>query len=93
MKAIEILRTAAALLPVLASTVQAVEVSLPPGTDGAKKMEAVRLLLQTAYESEQTTAVAFAQVWPVLQVSIAAIVAANNTAGVFKKRGEPATTN
>ena len=73
------------LMPIATSLVQAVEATLPAGTPGAAKLDVVKVGLQSAYNASGTVATEFATIWPHLQAIIAAIVAALNSIGVFKK--------
>ena len=85
MSFLAVLQLVVQLLPLVSQIVQVVETTMPAGTSGAQKLDAVRSILQAGYATEQTVAIEFTKVWPVLQASIAAIVAANNAVGVFTK--------
>ena len=81
-----IIKTVLGLLPVVVEAVKAIETALPESGAGAQKLEIIKATLSSAYEVANDTVASFESIWPVLSSMIAAIVAAFNAAGVFKKK-------
>jgi len=85
MQFFEILKLIISLLPLLIKAIQAVEEAIPGGGKGADKLELLKSLVQTAYETSNKVTVSFEQLWPSLAGTIQAIVKAFNNTGTFKK--------
>lgn len=78
------------ILPLISGFVQQVENMFPTGGAGATKLEAVRKLLESVYEEMGDIGVTFTELWPSLSKAVAAIVAAANALGLFKKSAQTA---
>jgi hypothetical protein len=85
MKFLEAARLVLSLVPTLIAAVRAIEDALPDGGNGALKLEAVRGLLQSAYETATDQVQKFETVWPTLKRAIDVIVGLFNSVGLFKK--------
>lgn len=82
---VQILKLVVMLLPMIVEIVRAVELAMPEKGQGAAKLEAVRVMLQSVYSSTTEALPAFEQVWTAAQGIINATVAMYNAAGIFKK--------
>lgn len=69
------------LLPIAIQLVQTLEATLPSGTPGAAKMDAVKNGLTSVVAAEGTLAPLFEQAWPVIQALVSSLV------GTFRKHG------
>lgn len=85
MQFFEILKLIISLFPLLIKAIQAVEEAIPVGGKGADKLELLKSLVQTAYETSNKVSASFEQIWPALSGTVKAIVTAFNNTGTFKK--------
>jgi hypothetical protein len=85
MKFISVVRIIVGLLPVLIDAIKAAEEAIPGKGKGELKLIMIRGVLEAAYSAATDAEATFEQVWPAIQRTITSIVAAFNTAGVFKK--------
>lgn len=86
MQFIAIIKAALALLPVIIEAIKALEAAMPESGAGSAKLGVIRATLDAGYEKAADTVGTFDQIWPVLEKMIAAVVAAYNVAGIFKKK-------
>lgn len=84
MQYIQILKLVLTLFPLLVETVKAIEAAIPQGGQGQAKLEAVRVVLESAYKTANDATVAFEALWPMLSQTVTAIVAMLNATGQFK---------
>jgi len=84
-KLLTILQLIAALGPALIGFLQAIEDALPQGGFGQQKLEAVLQMVRGAFDTLKDIDVTFDEVRPVLERTIAALVALFNATGKFKK--------
>lgn len=81
----EILKLVISLLPILLQAIKAVEQAIPETGKGAEKLDLIKGLVQTSYETSSKLSVSFEQLWPTVQGAVQAIVNAFNKTGTFKK--------
>ena len=75
------LRAVVSLLPAVLDAIKAIEAAIPTSGQGAMKLEAVRVLVQSVYDAADKAAPAFDALWPHLQT------AANTFVAMFNKLG------
>ena len=85
MQFFEILKLVISLLPTLIQAIQAVEKAIPDSGKGGEKLELIKGVVQTAYDTSSKLSVSFEQLWPTVSGTIKAIVNAFNNTGTFKK--------
>ena len=78
MNFIETVRAMIGLLPLLVSAIKAVEEAIPGQGAGEAKLSAVRVMLEAANGVAVGGLVKFEQLWPAIQSTIGALVAAFN---------------
>lgn len=81
----EILKLVIGLLPLLLQAIKAVEQAIPDTGKGSEKLELIKGLVQTSYDTSSKLSVSFEQLWPTVQGTVQAIVNAFNNTGTFKK--------
>jgi hypothetical protein len=81
----EILKLVIGLLPLLLQAIKAVEQAIPDTGKGSEKLELIKGLVQTSYDTSSKLSVSFEQLWPTVQGTVQAIVNAFNKTGTFKK--------
>lgn len=84
MQYVQILKLVLSLFPLLVETVKAIEAAIPQGGQGQAKLEAVRVVLESAYKAATDMSVTFETLWPMLSQTVAAIVTMLNATGQFK---------
>ena len=82
---IQIMKLVVMLLPMIVEIVRAVETAMPEKGQGAAKLEAVRVMVESVYKVASDSMPAFEQVWAAAQGIVAATVSLYNATGVFKK--------
>lgn len=85
MQFFEILKLVIGLLPLLIQAIKAVEQAIPEGGKGADKLELIKGVVQTAYDTSSKLSVSFEQLWPTVSGTIQTIVKTFNNTGAFKK--------
>lgn len=85
MQFLEIAKLIISLFPLLIQAVQAVESAIPASGNGQQKLELIKSIIQTSYESSNKFVASFEQLWSPLSSVVQAIVSAFNAAGIFKK--------
>jgi len=85
MKFLTILKAIIALLPMVIEAIKAVEEAIPGQGKGEAKLAAIRAILEGAYAAAQDIGLTFSELWPALEKTIAGLVGAFNSAGVFRK--------
>jgi hypothetical protein len=80
-----IIRTVLALLPVIIDAVKAIEAAFPVSGQGASKLQAIRNIIESAYNTVTDATVTFDKLWPAIQSAIGAVVSLGNSTGLFKK--------
>jgi hypothetical protein len=85
MQFFEILKLVISLFPLLIKAIQAVEEAIPDAGRGQEKLELIKGVVQTTYETSTKLSMSFEQLWPSLSGTIKAIVNAFNNTGIFKK--------
>lgn len=66
------------LIPALITLIKEIEKVIPAAGQGAAKLAAVRQIVEAAYSG-------FAEIWPVLEKVVAALVGLFNATGAFGK--------
>jgi len=84
-KFLAIVKTLVSLLPLLIEAIKAVEEAIPGKGAGEAKLAAVRAMLEASYAVANDLGLTFAELWPAIEKTVAGLVGALNTAGVFKK--------
>jgi hypothetical protein len=84
MKFIAAARLIVALMPILVAAIKSAEELFPEGGNGATKLALVRGLIESAYATASDTEATFDEIWPTLKRAIDSIVAAFNSARVFR---------
>jgi hypothetical protein len=82
---IEILKLILQLFPLIIEAIKAVEAAIPSNGKGQEKLELIKGIVQTSYESSNKLVGSFEQLWPALSGVIKSIVTAFNATGIFKK--------
>jgi hypothetical protein len=85
MQYIVIIRAVLALLPVIIEAVKAIESAFPVGGQGAVKLQAIRNIIEAAYNTVADATLSFDKLWPAIQSAIGAVVSLGNSTGLFKK--------
>ena len=85
MQFFEILKLVIGLLPILIQAIKAVEQAIPESGKGADKLELIKGVVQTAYDTSNKLSVSFEQLWPTVSGTIQTIVKTFNNTGAFKK--------
>ena len=90
MKYFAILRAMIDLLPFVIELIKVAEEAIPDKDDGGKstgeqKLAFVRAQLEAGYKQATDTTLKFEELWPAVSAQIAALVAAYNAVGVFRK--------
>ncbi|KON79412.1 hypothetical protein PA01_12795 [Azoarcus sp. PA01] len=85
MQALQTLKLILSLLPLILEVVRAIEDALPAGGNGAAKLALLRQTIEAAYSTVTGATVAFEQLWPALERTVAAVVSLYNATGVFKQ--------
>ncbi len=85
MQYVMIIRTVLALLPVIIDAEKAIESAFPVGGQGAAKLQAIRNIIEAAYNTVADATVTFDKLWPAIQSAIGAVVSLGNSTGLFKK--------
>lgn len=85
MQFLQILKLTISLLPLLVDAIKTIEAAMPGSGNGAAKLEALRVLLQSSYTGATDAFGTFEQVWPKIQDVAGGLVAAFNKTGVFSK--------
>lgn len=75
MNFLAILKTLVTLLPTIIQAIQALETALPESGQGAKKLEALKTVVQSAYSVANDTSLAFESLWPAISTTVSALVA------------------
>jgi phage-related protein len=83
---ISIIKTIIALLPILRDLINAAEAFFPEKGAGYQRLEFVKALFQTAYETASKVEQPFSALWPVVEKVIALLVP------VFTKKTETVTS-
>lgn len=78
-------RVILSLLPALIEAIKAIEAAFPASGQGPLKLELVRSIVEQAYNAGTGALAKFEDIWPVLQKTIASLVAFMNSTGIFKK--------
>ena len=81
----EILRLVISLVPLLIQAIKAVEAAIPDSGKGGEKLELIRGMVESSYESSNKLVGSFEALWPAVSGTIKAIVSAFNNTGTFKK--------
>lgn len=92
MNIIKMLSLIPALLPGISDAIRQVETLFPDGGQGAAKLAAVRGLLDGVVTASGEFSVEFGELWPVLERTVAGLVAAFNAAGIFKSAAKVVAT-
>lgn len=74
-----ILKTLVTLLPTIIQAIQTLEAALPESGNGSKKLEALKAVVQSAYNVANDTSLAFDAIWPAISTVVSGLVA------MFKK--------
>lgn len=90
MNAIGMISAVSSLFPVVVESVHAIEQAIPQAGAGQTKLALVKTWVEEAFNALQTSTTTFTAVWPVVEKTIATLVAFYNTSGVFKKADAPA---
>lgn len=85
MQFFEIAKLVIGLFPLLIQAVQAVEAAIPVSGNGQQKLELIKSIIQSSYESSNKVMVTFEQLWTPLSSVVKSIVTAFNASGIFKK--------
>lgn len=86
MNFLEKAKMALGLLPVVIETIKAIENAIPVAGKGKDKLELVKNVLQTTFETSNQSIDVFQELWPTLQSIIGAVVSTFNTLGIFKAK-------
>lgn len=73
------------LLPAIIDGIKALEKAMPEAGQGAAKLNALRALLQGAYETGEHAAGAFEALWPTISRVVGSLVDTFNRSGMFKR--------
>lgn len=74
-----LLKTLATLVPTLLQIITLLDEAMPESGQGAKKIAALKTVVQSAYSVSTDTSVAFEKLWPAIETVVAGLVA------LFKK--------
>lgn len=85
MQFIQILKLVISLFPLIIDAIKAVEAAIPDSGKGAEKLELIRNVVQTSYDTSNKLVAPFEQLWPAFEGTIRAIVNAFNKTGIFTK--------
>lgn len=83
-----ILKALLTILPAVIEAIRAIEAAIPASGKGADKLAVLRELIAGAYDTAGDVGVAFADLWPTIERTVASVVALFNKAGVFKTSAE-----
>lgn len=75
MSFLAVIKVVISLLPTLLELVKSLEALMPESGQGSKKLEALKSIVQSAYETAQDTTTAFETVWPAISGTVSALVA------------------
>lgn len=89
-KFLNILAIVSQLFPLVLSFIRNLEEAFPQSGQGGAKLEMLRKLLESAFESIGQVGVTWAEIWPRLNVMINSVVAMYNALGTFRKPAPPA---
>ena len=84
MQLLAILKLIITYLPMIIELIKVVEKQFPEANLGKMKLEAVRGMLETAFDQADDFTDKFDDVWPVLEKTIGKVVAFLNATGGFK---------
>lgn len=73
------------LFPAIIEAVKAAEAALPQSSQGALKLEAIKVALESAFNTIQNIEGKFETYWPAISGAVGAVVSMFNAAGLFKK--------
>jgi len=82
---IVIIKAVLSMLPLIIEAVKTLESAFPAPGQGASKLSAVRMIVESAYSAASDATVKFDQLWPSIQSAISAVVSLANSTGLFKK--------
>ena len=82
---VTLLKAILLLLPTLIEAIRAIEAAVPVGGKGADKLQLLRELIAGVYDTAGDVGVAFADLWPTIERTVASVVALFNRSGVFAK--------
>lgn len=85
MNYLAIIKLVLSLLPLIIEAVKTIESAYPMSGKGQLKLELVKSVIEQAYNSGTGFVSKFEDVWPVIQKTIASVVAFMNETGLFKK--------
>ena len=80
---IETARAVILWLPILISTMKAIEEAIPGEGKGEQKLAAVRGILEGIVSA--TNSASFAAMWPMLETAAKVVVSAFNATGIFQR--------
>lgn len=81
---IKILQAVLLTLPAVIEAIRAIEAAVPVGGKGADKLQLLREMVASVYDTAGDVGVAFADLWPTLERTVTGVVALFNKSGVFK---------
>lgn len=67
-------KTIVSLLSTIIQAIQILEVALPETGQGAKKLEALKSIVQSAYSVANDTSLAFESLWPAISTVVSGLV-------------------
>ena len=85
---VKLLQALLLILPAIIDAIRAIEAAVPVGGKGADKLQLLRELIAGVYDTAGDVGVAFADLWPTIERTVASVVALFNKAGVFKTSAE-----
>ncbi len=85
MKYLDAIKLVLGIVPTLITAITAIEDALPEGGKGALKLQAVKDLLQSGWETATDAVGKFDDAWPALKRAIDVLVTLFNAAGKFRK--------
>lgn len=88
-KFLNILAIIGQLFPLILGFIRNLEEAFPQSGQGGAKLEMLRKLLESAFESIGAVGVTWAEIWPRLKVMIDSVVAMYNALGTFRKAPPP----
>ena len=82
---VTLLKAILLLLPTLIEAIRAIEAAVPVSGKGADKLQLLRELIAGVYDTAGDVGVAFADLWPTIERTVASVVALFNRSGIFAK--------
>lgn len=85
MQFLTIIKTILSLLPLIVEAIKTIESLVPTNSSGAIKLEAVKGIVQSSYNTATDMTAKFEEFWPAISGTVSSLVTLFNATGIFRK--------